>query len=128
MRMSLLMPFLVRSLVLVAIYLVALVAINASDTTDPLGPGLLVFFGFVVVALVWGTVDGVRGSAPRAILVWVLAGAVLGLATSVGILVQDTGSDFGEDLAFSLPFFAVLVGLPAALGAGVGALIRRGRD
>lgn len=122
------MPFLVRSLVLVAIYLVALVAINASDTTDPLGPGLLVFFGFVVVALVWGTVDGARGSAPRAILVWVLAGAVLGLATSVGILVQDTGSDFGEDLAFSLPFFAVLVGLPAALGAGVGALIRRGRD
>lgn len=128
MRMSLLMPFLVRSLVLVAIYLVALAAINASDTTDPLGPGLLVFFGFVVVALVWGTVDGARGSAPRAILVWVLAGAVLGLATSVGILVQDTGSDFGEDLAFSLPFFAVLVGLPAALGAGVGALIRRGRD
>lgn len=128
MRMSILVPFLVRSLVLIAVYVVALLAINASDTTDPLGPGLLVFFAFVAVALVWGTVDGARGSAPRAILVWVLAGAVLGVATSVGILVQDTDSSFGEDLAFSVPFFAVLIGLPAALGAGVGALIRRGRD
>ncbi len=121
-------PLVVRTLVLSVIYVVALVLIDQSESTDPLGAGLLVFLAFVVLALVWGVVDGRRGPAVRAILVWVLAGAALGIVTTIGIAVQDSGSDVVEDLVSSIPFFAVMIGVPAAIGVGVGALIRRASD
>lgn len=123
--MRILAPFAVRTVVLSVIYVVALVLIDASDSTDPLGAGLLVFLAFILVALAWGVVDGRRGPAVRAILVWILAGAALGIVTTIGIAVQDSGSDVAEDLVFSIPFFAVMIGVPAALGVGVGALLRR---
>ncbi|MGZ8588912.1 MAG: hypothetical protein ACXWYU_14555 [Actinomycetota bacterium] len=123
--MRILAPFAVRTLVLSVVYVVALVLIDASDGTDPLGAGLLVFLAFVILALVWGLVDGRRGPAVRAILVWLLAGAALGIVTTIGIAVQDSESGVVEDLVFSIPFFAVMIGVPAAIGVGIGTLLRR---
>ncbi len=123
--MRILAPFAVRTLVLSVIYVVALVLIDASESTDPLGAGLLVFLAFVALALVWGVVDGRRGPAVRAILVWVLTGAALGIVTTIGIAVQDSGSGVVEDLVFSIPFFAVMIGVPAAIGVAIGSLLRR---
>ena len=57
-----------------------------------------------------------------------LAGAALGIVTTIGIAVQDSGSDVVEDLVFSIPFFAVMIGVPAAIGVGIGALLRRATD
>jgi hypothetical protein len=123
---TLLARFAVRTLALSGIYVVALVAFETSGSTDGLGAGLLVFLVFVLVAIVWGVVDGRRGSAGTAIAAWFLTGAALGVVTSVVIAIQESDAGaLGSDLAGGVPFFAIMIGIPAAVGVGIGALVRR---
>jgi hypothetical protein len=119
---------LVRVLVLSAIDVLALVLIYLSNTTDPLGPGLLLFLVFVLVALVWGVLDG-RGAARQAILVWVLVSALVGVELAVSTAVVDdasglTGSDIGSTVLFAM----ALLLPPALVGIGIGALLGRNKS
>jgi len=118
---------LVRVLVLSAIDVLALVLVYLSNTTDPLGPGLLLFLMFVLVALVWGVVDG-RGAARQAILVWVVVSALVGVELAVSAAIVDdaagiTASDVGGTAVFAM----VLILPPALLGIGIGALLGRNK-
>lgn len=126
--MTLLARFVVRTLALSVVYVVALVVADTSDSTDALGIGLMVFLAFVLIAIVWGVVDGRRGPAGQAIVVWLLVGAALGVVTALAILVRESADAFASDLASGVPFFAILVGVPAAVGVGIGALLRRATD
>ena len=45
------------------------------------------------------------------------------------VAVQDSdASNLGPDLAGGVPFFAIMIGVPAAVGVGIGALVRRAAD
>ena len=120
-----LMKIVARTLVLAVVYAVALLAINASDTTDPLGPGLLLFLVFVLIGLVWGTVDG-RRYGGRSVLVWLATAVVAGglIVLESALLVDDV--EIGASVFLStIALVVVLVWLPALVGTGVGALLRR---
>jgi hypothetical protein len=129
-RVSILARFALRTVVLSVVTVVLMVAYLSSDAAeDPLGLGLLVFAVYVVVALVWGLVDGVRHGAGSSLVVWLLVGLATGCLLPV-ISAVDAGSadDLGDDLAGTIPFFTLLVLVPAAIGIAVGAVVRAVRD
>lgn len=125
--MSILVPALVRTVVLAAMYVATLAIMAASGTTDPLGYGLLLFLAWVVVAGVWGIVDGARRPAGPTLAVWLLVAAAIGLVVVLGTVILE-GSDRFDSALDTVIFSVVLVGVPAALGVGIGALVRRARD
>ena len=124
--MSTIARFLVRTVVLAAVNaLLILLWLNSEAAEDPLGLGLLVFAIYVVVALVWGLVDGIRHGFGSSVLVWLLVGLATGALVPL-ITVIDTGetSTLGADLANTVPFFTLLILIPAAVGIAVGAIVR----
>ena len=128
--MAIIGRFVLRTVVLAVITAALILAwVNSDAAEDPLGLGLLVFAIYVVFALVWGLVDGIRHGFGSSVLVWFLVGPATGALVPL-ITVVDTGetSTLGEDLASALPFFTLLVLIPAVVGIGVGAIIRKVRD
>ncbi|MGZ4455889.1 MAG: hypothetical protein ACXVWV_07915 [Nocardioides sp.] len=120
------MPVVVRTLALTVLYVGAVLV--SSRSTDALGVGLLLFLVLVAVALVWGVVDGRRLSAGRALLVWAVTSALMGVVVAVGSILNDSALGWGDlpgELGSDLPFVLVLLLVPAAVGIGVGALVRR---
>lgn len=124
--MTVLAPALVRTLVLAAMYVVTVVAMDRSGTTDPLGFGLLLFLLWVVSALVWGLVDGVRQPLGRALLVWLIVAAAMGVVLILGVVILE-GSEGFDGTVDTIVFTVVLVGVPAAIGIGIGALVQKAR-
>lgn len=124
--MSTLVNVVVRLLVYALVCAAGLALIDLSETTDPLGPGLLLFLLFIVMALVWAVLDA-RKSAKRALLVWLLVAAGLGLVLSLAAVATDdaatlSAGNVGSTVAFTL----VLVYPFALIGTGIGAVV--GRD
>lgn len=121
--MTIAKKILVRLLVFAAINLVGYVLINASNTTDPLGPGLLLFLVFVVVAFAWGILDGLR-SGPVALVTWAVVSAGVGLVLELELaLTDDTVTSSVGSVLSTMIFTLFLVGVPALAGVGLGALI-----
>jgi hypothetical protein len=118
--------FLLRTVVLAVLNAALILAwLNSEAAEDPLGLGLLVFAIYVVFALVWGLVDGIRHGFGSSVLVWLLVGAATGALVPL-ITVIDTGetSTLADDLASTVPFFTLMILIPAAVGIAVGAIVR----
>ena len=129
--MTVIVQFVVRTLVLTGLTALLIVLWLSSEETasDPLGLGLLVFAVYFVVSGVWGIVDGARHRFGPALLVWLLVGLTIGaLIPFINVVEMGTTSDLGADLAASVPFFTVLILVPAAIGLGIGAVIRAVRS
>jgi hypothetical protein len=123
--MAIIGRFVLRTVVLAALNAALIFAWLSSDAAeDPLGLGLLVFAIYVVLALVWGLVDGIRHGFGSSVLVWLLVGLATGALVPL-ITVLDTGETgaLGEDLANTVPFFTLLILVPAAVGIAVGAVV-----
>lgn len=125
--MTIVVPVLVRTLVLAAMYVVTLVVQAQSGTTDPLGFGLLLFLAWVVVAGVWGIFDGGRRPAGPSLVVWLLVAAAIGVVLVLGTVILQ-GRDGFDGAVDTVIFTVILIGAPAAIGVGIGALVRRARD
>ncbi|MBJ7356635.1 hypothetical protein [Nocardioides sp.] len=128
--MSVVIRFLLRTVVLAALNALLILAWLSSEAAeDPLGLGLLVFAIYVVVALGWGLVDGVRHGVGPSALVWLLVGLATGALVPL-ITVIDTGetATLGDDLASTVPFFTLLILVPAVVGIAVGTAIRAVRS
>ena len=128
--MSVIGRFALRTVVLAVINASLILAFLSSDAAeDPLGLGLLVFAVYVVFALVWGLVDGIRHGFGSSLLVWLLVGLATGALVPL-ITVVDTGeaSTLGEDLAGTVPFFTLLILIPAAVAIALGAVVRSVRS
>ncbi|MGZ6827995.1 MAG: hypothetical protein ACXVGH_14515, partial [Mycobacteriales bacterium] len=109
------MPVVVRTLTLTVLYVGAVLV--SSRSTDALGVGLLLFLVLVAVALVWGIVDGRRLSAGRALLVWTVTSALMGVVVAVGSILNDSALGWGDlpgELGSDVPFVLVLLLVPAA--------------
>jgi hypothetical protein len=123
---SIIVQFLLRTVVLAVLNAALILAwLNSEAAEDPLGLGLLVFAIYVVFALVWGLVDGIRHGFGSSVLVWLLVGLSTGALVPL-ITVIDTGetSTLADDLAGTVPFFTLLILIPAAVGIAVGAVVR----
>ena len=118
---------LVRTLVLTAAYGAALVFANQARKPGPLAFGLGLFLIWVVVAFVWGLVDGARHAAVGSLLVWLVVAAAMGLIVILGTLVTAGGEEFDDAVDFII-FTVVLIGVPAAIGIGIGAVVQRIRS
>jgi hypothetical protein len=119
---------LVRTAGFVALYLVFAHAVRLPGD-DGLGTGLLAFATTVLVALVWGAVDGWRLPYGALALTWVVVGALTGVAWSVLIQVPPgaDGVDWGvlaSDLVSTGPFTAVLVIAPALVAGALTFAVR----
>ena len=125
--MTVLAPALVRTLVLAAMYVVTMVVAYQSSDPDPLGFGLALFLLWVVSALVWGLVDGVRRPLGRALLVWLIVAAAMGVVLILGVVILE-GSEGFDGAVDTIVFTVVLVGVPAAIGIGIGALVQKARS
>ena len=124
--MAIIGRFVLRTVVLAVLNAALILAWLSSDAAeDPLGLGLLVFAIYVVFALVWGLVDGIRHGFGSSLLVWALVGLATGALVPL-ITVLDTGETgaLAEDLANTVPFFTLLILVPAAVGIAVGAIVR----
>jgi hypothetical protein len=115
----LLVGVLIRTVALLAVVAVVVLAIDRSDSTDALGAGLLAFLVLVTLAFAWALVDGVRRGFVPSLLVWVLTSAIAG----VGIpAVISLGSS--EGVAFDdAVFFGLLLLVPAAVGLAIGGAV-----
>ncbi len=128
--MSIIGRFVLRTVVLAVINAALILAWLSSEAAEyPLGLGLLVFAIYVVFALVWGVIDGIRHGFGSSVLVWLLVGLATGALVPL-ITVVDTGdaANLGEDLANTVPFFTILILVPAAVGIAVGAVVRAVRS
>lgn len=90
-----------------------------------IGAGILAFLVVAGAALLWGWRDGRHGiSLAHALLVWILAGVVVGVAAA--FLAQLRGPDgldwsvWWSDVLTMVPFYGLLVAVPALLGAALG--------
>jgi hypothetical protein len=122
--------FVLRTVVLAAINALLILAWLSSDAAeDPLGLGLLVFAIYVVVAFGWGLVDGIRHGFGSSVLVWLLVGLATGALVPV-ITAVDAGSTsgFADDLSNTVPFFTLMILIPAVVGIAVGAIVRAIKD
>ena len=124
--MSILAPALVRTLVLTAISVVAFVVADRSGSTDPLAIGLGLFMLLAAIAFVWGLVDGIRHPTGQSLLVWLIVAVALGAVPMLVDLVRGVDDAFDEAVE-TIIFTVFLVGLPAAIGIGVGAVVQRVR-
>lgn len=120
---------LVRVLVVVALYAGFVAALDRSDSTDALGAGLLFFLLVVVLVALWGVWDGWRRGLPLAALVWLLVGAATGLGIPVASVALDvTTGSLGHELRDGWIFLALLVAVPAVVGAIPGGIAHRARS
>lgn len=102
-----------------------------------IGAGLIAFFVTLVVAGVWGLLDGRRhpSAAGPLALVWVLAGLIGGLLGVLAIPVSDGALAGGFDIRVLLsdlvnvaPFLAGLIAVPGVVGSVIGSAIGGSRS
>lgn len=124
--MASLVGALVRTAVIVAVIGVYLAVLSNSDSTDPLGAGLLAFLILVVVAFGWAFVDGLRLGLVPAFVGWLLAAALSGLALPVAVGLANDG-ELALDLEDAV-FFAILLFIPALAGLAIGGAVHGIRD
>jgi hypothetical protein len=117
--LRLLVAALIRTVVVLAVIAVVVLAIEHSESTDALGAGLLAFLVLAVVAFVWALVDGVRRGFVPALLTWILTSAAAGIGIPVVI---SLGSSDGVALDDAV-FFGLLLLVPAAVGLVVGGAV-----
>jgi hypothetical protein len=120
----------VRGLVVVVLYAGVLLALHRTDGEDALGVGLLYFLLVALLALTWAAVDAARQDVARTIVVWVLAGAFVGLGIplTAAVLEPDSSLSLAEEVRDGFVFLVLLVAVPALVGAAVGAVVRRSRS
>lgn len=119
---------LVRALVVVVLYAGFVEVLDRSDSDDALGAGLLYFLLVVVLALCWAIWDGWRRGLPTAAIVWLLAGALTGLGIPVVSIALDvSGASLADELRDGWLFLALLVAVPALVGAVPGGIAHRAR-
>ena len=119
---------LVRTAVLVLLYVGFLAVLDRVESTDPLGAGLLFFLVVLVVSLAWGVWDGWQRGFLHAAVVWVLVGAAAGFGIVAGsVAVGEVGGSLADGLRDSWLFFALLIAVPGVLGAVPGGLVHRAR-
>ena len=116
----------VRVAALTAFFALYLALLDRSDSTDALGAGLMFFMIVAVVAMSWALVDAFRRGGLSTAAVWAVTAVLSGLALGAVRMVTDESVTFHEVVTSDLPFFAVLVLVPAALGGALGALVHRG--
>jgi hypothetical protein len=116
----LLVGVLIRTVALLVVIAVIVLAIDNSDSTDALGAGLLAFLVLVTVAFAWALVDGVRHGFVASLFLWVLTSAIAGVGTPVVI---SLGSSEGVAIGDAV-FFALLLLVPAAVGLVIGGAVR----
>ena len=130
--MSTLVALLVRVSVLGAALLLVTKLPLAEE--DALGTGLLAFAGLVVASGAWALVDGARHGARTAVRWWAPVAVVLAIGWWLVFAAtqRDSTMSFTDLLASDaalVPFVVALVLVPAAVGAGLGTLVRTaGRD
>jgi membrane protease YdiL (CAAX protease family) len=117
--LSLLVGVLVRTVVILAVIGVVVLAIDHSDSTDALGAGLMAFLVLVTVAFAWALIDGVRRGFVPALLAWILTSAAAGVGIPVVI---SLGSSEGAALDDAV-FFGLLLLVPAAVGLVIGGAV-----
>lgn len=125
--MTLAARFLVRTLVMAAAYVAALAYGYQASDPDPLALGLGLFLIWVVVALVWGLVDGTRHAAGQSLLVWLLVAVASGVVVILGTMIVAGEEQFDDAVPF-IVFTLVLISVPAAIGIGIGALVQKARS
>lgn len=100
-------------------------------TGAAIGAGLIGFLTLIVLACVWGGIDGYRARRlGRPALVWLVVAVLVGVASALQAQGFSPGLDLGvlaSDLTGLTPFVGGLVLLPAVVGAAVGALLGRRR-
>ncbi|WP_040156019.1 hypothetical protein [Mobilicoccus massiliensis] len=128
----------VIAVVVRAVVVVALAALTAwlVDLGDEsvganIGAGLLAFVIVIVVTLLWSLLDGRRSARfGPTFLRWLAVGVLVGVASAVMAQGLVAGLDAGvlsADFIGLTPFVIGLVGVPAAIGTGVGVLLGRHR-
>lgn len=128
--MQLIVAPVVRFLVTLALAAAATLVLThlAPDDTG-LGTGLLVFALAAVVTLVWSFLDARRGRGVLGVVfAWLAVGLLLGVVgafNAQGFAWPPDRSVLTSDLRGLPPFMAMLVGVPAVVGAALGALTGR---
>jgi len=124
--MSVISAVLVRAIVLgVGIGAYTWLAPRLMPDDDGLGAGLLAFALLVVVAAIWGLVDGMRREFDRVALTWLVTGALVAVGWSLGLAVNGADSSMSTlelmraDVVL-LPFTFGLVVVPALVGGAIG--------
>lgn len=120
--------YLVRASVFILLFLVVLTV--SEFGVDPWGLGLAMFAAFVLIATVWGVLDGRAGAALPAVVTWFLVALTVGVVMPLGTsVVNDEWSlvTMARDALATLPFILLLVFPPALMGIGIGSFLRRGR-
>lgn len=115
----------VRVAAITVFYAAYLAVLSRSESTDALGAGLLFFLIVVVIALVWATIDAVRHGFVPAVAVWAVSALLSGFTLGIGHLLTDEAVSLSEVTTGDLPFFAVLLFVPALLGCALGGLVHR---
>ena len=118
-----------RALLLVAVYAAFLLVLDRTDGGDALGAGLLYFLLMMTVGFCWAVWDGSRRPYLWTGVVWILAGVgtTVGIALTAVALELEASGSFTEELGDGFLFLTLLVVVPALVGAGIGAAIRRTR-
>lgn len=124
--MTLLVRTLLRVAVLSLVFVAGLVVIDASDTTDALGPGLILFLVLGVIAMIWAIVDA-RSDVKQSLLVWLIAAAGTGLVLALASVVMDGTDAADAGILGAVIFTVALVYPPALLGIGIGSVLGRTR-
>ena len=115
---------LLRSAVLLGAMAVFVAVLDQIETSDPLSGGLVAFLVLATGAFWWALADGIRSGFGWSLLVWMLTALVAGIAIPVGFAVAESNGLLDE-LRDGAVFFGLLVGVPAAVGVGIGGLINR---
>lgn len=117
--LRLLVGVLVRTMVVLAVVALIVLAIENSDSTDALGAGLLAFLVLASLAFAWALVDGIRHGFVPALLLWVLTAALGGAGIPAVLSLGSTESVAVDDVVF----FGLLLLVPAAVGLVIGGAV-----
>lgn len=120
----LLAAVLIRSAVFLVVIVVVLAVLDHSDSSDPLGAGLLAFLILVMVAFTWALTDGILRGFLQPLVVWVLTSVVAGVAIPV-VFAIDESDGVLDQVRDSALFFGLLLAVPAVVAVGIGSLFHR---
>jgi hypothetical protein len=97
------------------------------DDDNGLGAGLTAFALLAVLAVVGGLWDGFHERRlPALVIRWLLVAAAVGVALPVLVWADEglTTSVLAEDIASTVPFMMVLIGLPALFFGWLGWMLQ----
>ena len=100
-----------------------LAQVSNEDGGANIGVGLLLFALLTLVAGAWGAVDGARQAYDRVVITWVAVALLMAVLVPLFTYLRESGSAWRVllvDLAQLGPFIAVLITVPALVGALLG--------